>query len=317
MVSNNGLASIARSSLVSWRFVVGLYTSSVSFQVTRERPLLGRPLRSLFLLSICVRFFLFTSLRRALLPSLLPLPSSFCICDQSSMSITSTPLTQPLFLFRQQPLHHPFQPPDCVFADLIVNHQASTPSFNPFFRCHFRHLVCTGATVSDIQPHHIRLNGMRQLPSLLHPKLFNLPRSLVACSQPAPLARWSRPEVLVHGNARRGGNDACLPGPAADGLANPPAVRDEGCVADDYATDRGAQPLAEAEAHAVEFAAEIGEGACVGGDDFPDPRAVQVHFYVIRAGECGDALDLVEGHNHSVEGILEGYDAGGAGVDVV
>ena len=91
---------------------------------------------------------------------------------------------------------------------------------------------------------------------------------------------------------------------------------DEGFTADDDTSYRRAEALAETHAHAVEFFAEIRERACVGGDGFPNPRAVEMEFYAVLAGEGRDGAEFGQRHYHAVEGVFQRDHAGGASVHI-
>lgn len=112
--------------------------------------------------------------------------------------------------------------------------------------------------------------------------------------QKAALAARVFPKRHVNGDASGGGHNARLPQAAADRLAHPPGLLDEGLGADDDAPDGRAEALGETQADGVEAGAEVGQGTGARRDDLPEPRAVAVHVDAVLAREGGDAPRLRE-----------------------
>lgn len=169
----------------------------------------------------------------------------------------------------------------------------------------------------QIQPAHVRLDGLRHAASEVGPHLLDAPRGVVRGLEETALAVRVLPKGHVDGDAGGGRDDARLPEPAADGLAHPPPLPDEALGADEDAADGSAEALGEAEADGVEAGAEVGQRAGAAGDDLPEPRAVAVHADAVLAREGRDAPHLAQRHDEAVERVLEADDARRARVDVV
>lgn len=169
----------------------------------------------------------------------------------------------------------------------------------------------------QIQPAHVRLDGLRRAASEVSPQLLDASRGVVRGLEKTTLAVGVLSKRHIDSDASGGRDDARLPKPAADRLAHPPPLPDDALGADEDAADRGAQALGEAQADGVEAGAELGQGAGAAGDDLPEARAVAVHADAVLARERRDAPHLRQRRDQAVEGVLEADDPRRADVDVV
>ncbi|KAL8933501.1 MAG: hypothetical protein Q9216_006335, partial [Gyalolechia sp. 2 TL-2023] len=124
--------------------------------------------------------------------------------------------------------------------NLIMNHTPPTPNLDPFPNALFHKHLLFHARLLQIQPHHIGLHLVLQLPPLVLPHPPDPQRSLMA-----PL-QFPAQKRLLDSHPGRRGNDARLPQSTANGFADMARPRDKGGGADDDGANGGAKAFAEA-----------------------------------------------------------------------
>lgn len=198
-----------------------------------------------------------------------------------------------------------------------MHHQPAPQHLHPLPHPHRHEILNLTPGLRQVQPHHVRLDGETQPTPPPHPHVRHASRLLMARAQLAPGPTHAGAEGLVDAHPGRRADDAGLPHPAADTLADPARALDEGLVADEDAADGRAEAFAEAEADAVETGAVLVQRAGARDDGLPEPGAVEVGADAVRARPGRDGAGVGEREHGAVERVLEADDARRAGVDVV
>lgn len=152
----------------------------------------------------------------------------------------------------------------------IMHHQPPPQHLNPLHHRNLHKPLLATSRRPQIQPAHIRLALPLQSSPPPHPHRRHLPCLRMTPSQPPPQKR------LLDPHPRRRSHNTSLPQPAPERFADPTRAGYESVRADDHAAYGRAKALAEAQAHAVEAGAVVGEGARAGGHSFPEARAIEV-----------------------------------------
>ena len=213
-----------------------------------------------------------------------------------------------------QPPPHDLNPP----LDSHL-HKASTPSPLPALAPPI--IALRQPHILEIEPYHIRLRRMLQLPTPLRPHPRHLPRALMARLQ------FPAQKRFFDGYSRGRGDQRRLPQSTAQGLPLVARGVDEALRSDDDGANWGPESLGEAERDAVEAGAVFPQPiherlfvfcGCFGGNGFPQPGAVEVHLYrrLLGARPGRDGASVGEGEDCAREGVLETDQARWTGVDV-
>lgn len=152
----------------------------------------------------------------------------------------------------------------------IMHYQPSPQHLNPLQHRNLHKPLLATPRRPQIQPAHVRLALPLQSSPPPHPHRRHLPCLRMTPSQQPPQ------KGLLDPHPRRRSHNTSLPQPAPERFADPTRAGYESVRADDHAADGRAKALAEAQAHAVEAGAVVGEGARAGGHSFPEARAIEV-----------------------------------------